>query len=353
MLIPIIVSSAFALAVVILCLMKPNAGRIFLGLFFLAMAIGVNGSFTLTNPQSYVDYASGALIPLYRDIALAVVELNPVLFGLLLMAFEITMGLLLLHKHRAVKVGLIGTMVFVAGIAPLSIVQIPWLGLLIGQAYLLTKDFDTTFLETIRHKLGRGATQGEVQRSLPGDELVPSPKSGYTQAITIRAPKTEVWPWLVQIGYKRAGWYSHDFLHRLVGIAGCVDDERCSAKRIIPELQGLRIGDVIEIAPGMGYTVAGLEPEQALVLQSILDTGKWESVSSDDPLPEKYLRSGWVWFLEEIDEKTTRLIVRVQSDHDPGLLSTLSTAISNILGRMVMQPKTLRVLKQRAEMSAR
>jgi hypothetical protein len=154
---------------------------------------------------------------------------------------------------------------------------------------------------------------------------------------------------LVQIGYKRAGWYSHDFLHRLVGIAGCVDDERCSAKRIIPELQDLKVGDVIEIAPGMGYVVAGLEPEQALILQSILDTGKWESVSSDDPLPEKYLRSGWVWFLEEIDEKTTRLIVRVQSDHDPGLLSTLSTGISNILGKTVMQPKTLRVLKQRAE----
>lgn len=158
MLIPIIVSSAFVLAVVSLCLMKPNAGRIFLGLFFPAMAIGVNGSFTLTNPQGYVDYASGALIPFYRDIALAVVELSPVLFGLLLMAFEIAMGLLLLHKHRAVKVGLIGTMVFVAGIAPLSTLQIPWLGLLIGQAYLLTKDFDTTFLETIRYKLGRGAT---------------------------------------------------------------------------------------------------------------------------------------------------------------------------------------------------
>jgi hypothetical protein len=138
----------------------------------------------------------------------------------------------------------------------------------------------------------------------------------------------------------------------LVGIAGCVDDERCSAKRIIPELQDLKVGDVIEIAPGMGYTVTALEPEQALILQSILDAGKWESVSSNAPLPEKYLRSGWAWVLEEIDAKTTRLIVRVQSDHDPGLLSTLSTAISNILGRNLMQPKTLRTLQQRAEMSA-
>jgi len=216
----------------------------------------------------------------------------------------------------------------------------------------ISMDSDTPFLETIRYKLGRGATKDKARRALPGDDLVPSPKSGYTQAITIRAPKSKVWPWLVQIGYKRAGWYTYDFLHRLVGIAGCVDDERCSAKRIIPELQDLKVGDVIEIATGMGYAVAGLEPEQALILHSILDAGKWESVSSGDPLPEKYLRSGWVWFLEEIDEDTTRLIVRVRSDHDPGLLSTLSTAISNILGRVVMQPKTLKVLKQRAEARA-
>ena len=96
-------------------------------------------------------------------------------------------------------------------------------------------------------QLRRGATNAKIQRSLPGDDLVPSPKSGYTQAITIKAQISEVWKWLVQIGYKRAGWYTYDFLHRLVGIAGCVDDERRSAKRIIPELQDLGIGDVIEI----------------------------------------------------------------------------------------------------------
>ncbi len=200
-------------------------------------------------------------------------------------------------------------------------------------------------------QLRRGATNAKLQRSLPGDDLVTSPKTGYTQAITISAPKAEVWRWLVQIGYKRAGWYTYDFLHRLVGIAGCVDDERRSAKRIIPELQDLGVGDVIEIAPGMGYAVVGLEPEQTLILQSILDTGKWESVSSDDPLPEKYLQSSWVWFLEEINENTTRLIVRVRSDYSPGILSILSTRFPNALGRLLMQPRTLRVLKQRAEMS--
>jgi hypothetical protein len=200
-------------------------------------------------------------------------------------------------------------------------------------------------------QLRRGATNAKLQRSLPGDDLVTSPKTGYTQAITISAPKAEVWRWLVQIGYKRAGWYTYDFLHRLVGIAGCVDDERRSAKRIIPALQDLGVGDVIEIAPGMGYAVVDLEREQALILQMILDTTRWESVSSDDPLPEKYLRSSWVWFLEEIDQKTTWLIVRVRSDHSPGILNVLSTRFPNALGRLLMQPRTLRVLKQRAEMS--
>ena len=201
--------------------------------------------------------------------------------------------------------------------------------------------------------LRRGATDAEVRRALPGDDLVPDPKCGYTHAVTIKAPVSEVWPWLVQIGYKRAGWYSHDWLHRLMGIAGSVDDEHRSAKRIIPELQDLRVGDVVEIAPGMGYVVANIEPERALILQSRVDTSKWESLSSSDPLPAKYLCSSWVWFLEEIDAKTTRFIVRVKSDYSPGLLSTLSAGIPNELGSLVMQPKTLGVLKQRAEMSVR
>lgn len=153
MLVPFIISSVFVLAVVILCFIKPNAGRIFLGLFFLVMALGVNGSFTFTNPQAYVEYASGALIPLYRDIALKIVQLNPMIFGFLLMTYEILMGLLILHKQKSVRIGLIGMIIFLIGIAPLSSIQIPWLGLIIGLAYLLTKEFDYTFIDIIKSKL--------------------------------------------------------------------------------------------------------------------------------------------------------------------------------------------------------
>lgn len=218
-----------------------------------------------------------------------------------------------------------------------------WVGITAGTAGLVY------VFVVLPWRLQREATDAGFQRYLPGDDIVTDPKTGYTQAIIIKASKFEVWRWLVQIGYRRAGWYSYDFLHRLMGISGCVDDERRSAKRIIPELQDLGVGDVIEIAPGMGYSVAGLEPEKALIMQSILDTAKWESVSDKEPLPEKYLRSSWVWVLEEIDEKTTRLIVRVRSDYNPGPLSTLSARIPNEFGRLLMQPRTLLVLRQRAE----
>ena len=153
---PMLVSTIFVFAVVVLCFAQPNAGRIFLGLFFLVMALGVNGSFTFGNPQAYVDYAEGALIPSYRNLVVPVVSLSPFLFGLLLMAFEITMGLLLLHKHKSVKIGLIGTMLFLAGMAPLDWLQFPWLGLIVAEAYLYKFNFDRSFIEMILRKPNKG-----------------------------------------------------------------------------------------------------------------------------------------------------------------------------------------------------
>ena len=226
------------------------------------------------------------------------------------------------------------------------LITILWIGVAVGAGALVY------VFVVLPWQLRRGASDANLKRSLPGDALVPSPTTGYTQAITIRAPRAEVWRWLVQIGYKRAGWYTYDFLHRLMGIAGCVDDERRSAKRIIPELQGLGVGDVIEIAPDMGYTVLELEPEQTLITLSILDASKWEAVSNEGSLPEKFLRTSWVWVLEELNERTTRLIVRVRSEHNPGLVGALTARIPNAIGRLLMQPRTLRVLKQRAEMGA-
>ena len=66
---------------------------------------------------------------------------------------------------------------------------------------------------------------------MPGDELLDQPSFQATRAISIRAPPEDVWPWLVQIGYGRAGFYAYDLLDNL--------GHGRSAERIRPELQHL------------------------------------------------------------------------------------------------------------------
>ena len=156
---PMLVSCVFVFAVVAFCFIKPNAARIFLGFFYLAMALGVNGSFTFGNPHQYVVYAKSALIPLYRDIFVTIISLSPFLFGLLLMVFEISMAVLLLNKGKFVKLGLLGTMLFLAGMAPLDWLQLPWLGLIVGEIYLFQQDFERSFIEMVWPKTKRGASQ--------------------------------------------------------------------------------------------------------------------------------------------------------------------------------------------------
>jgi hypothetical protein len=145
----------------------------------------------------------------------------------------------------------------------------------------------------------------------------------------------------VQIGNKRAGWYSWDAIHRLLGTAGCVDDDRRSAERITPELQDLAVGDEIRMMPeemgAPGYTVVAMEPERALVTHI------------DDPVTPV----SWAWFLEPIDTGTTRLIVRFRQNWAPGLANALMFGIADELGSLVMQPKTLAGIKRRAEALAR
>jgi hypothetical protein len=180
--------------------------------------------------------------------------------------------------------------------------------------------------------LRRGATEAEATMPLPGDDLVSDPKFKYTQAVTIDAPPEEVWPWLVQIGYQRAGWYSHDWIHRLLGVAGSVDHEDRSAERIVPELQDLAEGDLIEIAPGMGFEVLEMAPPRFLL------TGTEDG--------------SWVWYLESLNRDQTRLITRSRGSWGPGLGNALLYGIPNDLGSLVMQPKTLQGIKERAEIHA-
>ena len=191
-----------------------------------------------------------------------------------------------------------------------------------------------------------GATDTDVRRSLPGDDLVPHPKMNITHAITIRASVAEVWPWLMQIGYKRAGWYSYDSVHRILGVAGSLDDDRRSANRILPELQHLGVGDSVEIGPGMGYTVVALESDQALVLHTAMDMRTGQPLDLTSTMPDTGLNSSWVWFLDEVDEKTTRLIVRLRADYNPGPLNALMIRGLIEPGSFLMERKTLLSIRQ-------
>ncbi len=142
-------SIGFVLVVMILSFVKPNIGRIFLGFFYLIMALGVNTMLAFTNPQSIVQMGEGSLIEYYRIFFSDVVSLAPVPFILVVAIFEITMGLLILNKQKKVKLGLIGTTIFLFTITPFGFIQLPWLGIALIQLYLMSKDFDKTFVEII------------------------------------------------------------------------------------------------------------------------------------------------------------------------------------------------------------
>lgn len=101
-----------------------------------------------------------------------------------------------------------------------------------------------------------GVDAAESGRSMPGDELVATPDAVDTRVIDIDAPVDKVWPWLVQMGYGRAGWYSYDVL----------DMDEPSALAIEERWQALAVGDILPTHPGGGFVVRILEPPRALVL---------------------------------------------------------------------------------------
>lgn len=178
-----------------------------------------------------------------------------------------------------------------------------------------------------------GATEAELRRELPGDNLVAQPRMGYTRAITIDAPALAVWPWLAQIGQGRGGLYSYDWLENL---AGC---DLHSADRIVAEWQ-LSAGDLVRLGPeGYPYfTVVSAEPGRALVLRA---AGAPPDTSS------------WSFILDPVDMATTRLIVRSRGDYTPTVLNAFMWRAMVEPLNFIMERKMLYGIKQRAERHAR
>ena len=140
--------------------------------------------------------------------------------------------------------------------------------------------------------LNWGSTSDERVEPLPGDEEVRQARYSTTRAVTIHSSADSVWPWLVQMGQDRAGFYTHNWVERLLH-SGIPD-----VHELHPEWQHLEVGDLMRTnrdigGKPMGWPVAAIDRGRSLVLRS-----------KNMPL------GTYAFVLRPIDEHTTRLIVR-------------------------------------------
>jgi hypothetical protein len=202
-----------------------------------------------------------------------------------------------------------------------------------------------------------GRDPNEAELKLPGDELVTQPTTVETRGVTINAPPSAIWPWLVQMGYERAGWYSYDAL----------DNRGPSVDRIVPELQQIAVGDVMPTHPGGGFVVKVVEPERALVLYSDTDTvqeqARQAAQHGTDQLPTAGLKASgsmlamsypdfaasWTFFLHPIEGGGTRLAERFRAQA-PGS-GPVAAVLGEVMGTgiVLMTRKQLLGIKTRVE----
>jgi hypothetical protein len=167
-----------------------------------------------------------------------------------------------------------------------------------------------------------GASDAELARSLPGDDLLTSPTFNATRAITIDARPENVWPWLVQVGVKRGGWYSYDLLDNL---------GRESARSIVPMLQNIAVGDVLPISPDgkQGMHVIELDAPRSMV---------WGTPGL----------TTWSWVFDPLPGGGTRLITRVRAVYR-WLSPTIAFSLLIEFADIWMIRKMLLNLKDRSE----
>ena len=174
-----------------------------------------------------------------------------------------------------------------------------------------------------------GADEVDVAREMPGDEFLPGAPLVSTRAVTVDAPPSAIWPWLVQMGPGRGGAYTYDWIENLFGL------NMHSANEILPEFQGLKVGDVLPLgARGPRMRVDVLETDRAMVLRS--------------------LDGSWVWAFGLYPHGGGSRLVsrnRIAAAH----VTPLSKAFSMLVmepGSLVMERRMLLGIKERAESPA-
>jgi hypothetical protein len=174
-----------------------------------------------------------------------------------------------------------------------------------------------------------GADDGEVTRPFPGDGRVADPFVVSTRAVSVAAEPRDIWPWLVQMGDGRGGLYSLDRLDMLFGYIHAP-----SADVVLPQYQGLAVGDVIPLGRGPDWPVIIVDRERALVV---------EPVSA---------RVTWCWAIVPTADRQARLVSRVRLRiGGRWLLWVLAPAVD--LPWFVMERQMLRGIARRAEALAR
>jgi uncharacterized protein YndB with AHSA1/START domain len=163
-----------------------------------------------------------------------------------------------------------------------------------------------------------GSTQEERDVALAGDEFVAEPAAQLTRAITIDAPPERVWPWIVQLGADRGGFYSYDWLENLLGL------EIHSADDVVTGWQELQVGDVVYASRDRtaGWYVVDLHPNEALVLK-VANLAAGRPFHREEQLKWEFL---WTFALRPTASGDTRLLVRER------------TAFGTALTRLVMAP---------------
>lgn len=165
-------------------------------------------------------------------------------------------------------------------------------------------------------------------------------------AVTIEAPPTQVWPWLVQMGGDRGGWYSWDRLD---------NGGRPSAREVHPEWQDLALGDYVKYwrrgGPVDAWEVAAFEPNRFLGLRGLTDL-RGRNLDPKQTRPSAYIEGLWGFVLNELPGGRTRLVIGGYQAIRPRWLGRLIFYWLYIPVTWIMQARMLVVLKRNIERAA-
>lgn len=188
----------------------------------------------------------------------------------------------------------------------------------------------SSMMAHLEARLGKAILSADDHRPLPGDSVLPDAPYSLTHAVDIEAPPSLVWPWLMQLGCDRGGWYSIDVLDH-------------GGEPSVPELRAQwterRVGDTVHATPSLdgGYEVLDVRPERCFVIG-----GETDRMGG-------HIRTSWSFMLEPIGTDATRLLTRVRGTGEPPWSAWLQGAVIFPPLHALMQRAQLKNLKRLVE----